>query len=208
VFAAAAPSVFATAYGGLFSRAPLQSGQTVLVHGGAGVIGSCAIQLAKRAGAHVIATASGKNLDRVKRLGADVVVDYKTQRFEDYAHGVDMVLDTVGGETRDRSWPLIRKGGVLASLLPPPPDPETAHTYGVQAFMVHGHPDIGEIMQEMTKLLEDGALEPPEIADTYALAEASAAHAAFEKSSPRGRLVLMTNDGPENAVTEPADVPQ
>ena len=192
--AAAAPSVFATAYGGLFLRAHLERGQTVLIHGGAGVIGSCAIQLAKRAGAHVIATASGKNLDRVLQLGADVVVNYQTQRFEDYAHDVDMVLDTVGGETRDRSWALIRKGGVLASLLPPPPDPHTAEKYGVQAFMVHGHPDVSEIMQEMTELLQNGSLEPPEIAGTYSLAEAALAHSTFEKSSPRGRLVLIADD--------------
>jgi NADPH:quinone reductase-like Zn-dependent oxidoreductase len=189
--AAAAPSVFATAYGALFLRAHLQKGQTVLIHGAAGVIGSCAVQLARRAGAHVIGTASGKNVERIKQLGADVVVDYRTQRFEDFAHDVDMVLDTVGGETRERSWPLIRKGGVLASLLPPPPDPAVAARYGVQAFMVHGHPDIGEIMPEMTALLEQGALESPEVAATYPLSEAVAAHAAFEASSPKGRIVLL-----------------
>ena len=192
--AAAAPSVFATAYGALFLRTNLQSGQTVLIHAGAGVIGSCAVQLAKRAGAHVISTASGGNVDRVKQLGADVVVDYKTQRFEDFAHGVDAVIDTVGGDTRERSWPLIRKGGVLASLVPPPPDPTTAAKYGVQAYMVHGHPDVGEIMPAMTRLLEERALEAPEIAATYTLREAAAAHAAFERSSPRGRIVLLADD--------------
>jgi NADPH:quinone reductase-like Zn-dependent oxidoreductase len=191
--AAAAPSIFATAYGGLFLRANLQAGQTVLIHGAAGVIGSCTVQLAKRAGAHVIGTASGRNVERVRQLGADVVVDYKTQRFEDVAHGVDMVFDTVGGETRERSWPLIRKGGVLASLLPPPPDPAVAAQYGVQAFMVHGHPDIGEIMPEMTKLLEEGTLESPEVAATYPLPQAAAAHAAFEASSPKGRIVLLAD---------------
>lgn len=191
--AAAAPSVFATAYGGLFLRANLQSGQVVLIHGAAGVIGSCAVQLAKRAGARVIGTASGKNVGRILKLGADVAVDYKTQRFEDFAKDVDMVLDTVGGQTRERSWPLIRKGGVLASLLPPPPDPATAARYGVRAFMVHGHPDVGEIMPEMTRLLEAGELESPEVAATYPLSQAAAAHAASEKSSPRGRIVLVAD---------------
>jgi hypothetical protein len=90
-------------------------------------------------------------VDRVRALGADVVVDYKRERFEDFAQGVDLVLDTVGGETRERSWPLLRKGGALASLLPPPPDPATAERYGVQAFMVHGHPNIVEIMPDMTR---------------------------------------------------------
>jgi NADPH:quinone reductase-like Zn-dependent oxidoreductase len=189
--AAAAPSVFATAFGGLFLRANLKAGQTVLIHGGSGVIGSCAVQLAKQVGATVIATASTSNVERVRKLGADVVVDYKTQRFEDLAHGVDMVFDTVGGETRERSWAVLRKGGVLASLLPPPPDPVKAESYGVQAFMVHGHPDIAEIMPEMTRRLETGELAFPEIAATYPLENAAEAHAAFEKSSPRGRIVLL-----------------
>ena len=190
--AAAAPSIFATAFGGLFLRFHLQSGQTVLIHGGSGVIGSCAVQLAKQAGARVIATASTANVERVRELGADTVVDYKTQRFEDFAQGVDLVLDTVGGETRERSWSLIRKGGALASLLPPPPDPAMAERYGVQAFMVHGHPNIVEIMPEMTRRLELGKLLFPEIARWYPLAEAATAHGDFERSAPRGRLVLMS----------------
>lgn len=189
--AAAAPSIFATAFGGLFLRFPLHAGQTVLIHGGSGVIGSYAVQLARQAGARVIATASTSNVDRVRALGADVVVDYKRERFEDFAPGVDLVLDTVGGETRERSWPLLRKGGALASLLPPPPDPATAERYGVQAFMVHGHPNIVEIMPDMTRRLESGELAFPEIAKTYPLVDAAAAHQDFERSPPRGRLVLL-----------------
>jgi NADPH:quinone reductase-like Zn-dependent oxidoreductase len=151
----------------------LQAGQSVLIHGGPGVIGSCAVQLAKQAGARVIATASTANVERVRELGADIVVDYKTQRFEDFAQGVDLVLDTVGDETRERSWALIRKGGALASLLPPPPDPALAERYGVQAFMVHGHPNIAEIMPDMTQRLQLGELAFPEIAKSYFLAEAA-----------------------------------
>ena len=190
--AAAAPSIFATAFGGLFLRFHLQSGESALIHGGSGVIGSCAVQLARQAGARVIATASTANVERVRELGADIVVDYKTQRFEDVAHGVDLVLDTVGGETRERSWALIRKGGALASLLPPIPDPALAERYGVQAFMVHGHPNIAEIMPDMTRRLQSGQLAFPEIAKTYPLAEAAIAHQDFERSSPRGRLVLLS----------------
>ncbi len=189
--AAAAPSIFATAFGGLFLRFRLEAGQTVLIHGGSGVIGSCAVQLARQAGARVIATASTANVDRVRALGADIVVDYKTQRFEDFAQGVDLVFDTVGGETRERSWSLLRKGGALASLLPPPPDPATAERYGVQAFMVHGHPNIVEIMPEMTRRLQEGELAFPEIAKTFPLAGAAEAHESFELASPRGRFVLL-----------------
>ncbi|MGA9678404.1 MAG: NADP-dependent oxidoreductase [Mycobacterium sp.] len=190
--AAAAPSIFATAYGALFLRANLQAGQTVLIHGGSGAVGSCAVQLAKLAGARVITTAGTPNVGWVRGLGADVVVDYRTQRFEDLAHDVDLVLDTVGGKTRERSWPLLRPGGTLASLLPPPPDPATAQKYGVQAFMVHGHPDIGAIMPEITQLLESGQLAPPEVAAVFKLAQAADAHEMYEKAAPRGRIVLVT----------------
>jgi NADPH:quinone reductase-like Zn-dependent oxidoreductase len=190
--AAAAPSIFATAFGALFLRANLQAGQTLLIHGGSGVIGSCAVQLARQAGARVIATASTANVGRVRQLGADVVVDYRTQRFEDFAKDVDMVLDMVGGETRERSWGLLHKGGVLASLLPPPPDSATADAHGVRAFMVHGHPNISEIMPEMTRRLESGELAAPEIAAIFPLGAAAEAHAAFEANPPRGRIVLVT----------------
>ncbi|MBV9350960.1 MAG: NADP-dependent oxidoreductase [Mycobacterium sp.] len=192
--AAAAPPIFATAYGALFLRTGLRAGQTVLIHGGSGAVGSCAVQLAKQAGAHVIATASAKNVERVRCLGADVVVDYRTQRFEDFAHDLDVVLDTVGGETRDRSWPLIRKGGVLATLVPPPIDPAIAKQYGVQAFMVHGHPNIGEIMPEMTRRLETAELILPEISGIFSLEQAAEAHAAVENDAPQGRIVLVVPD--------------
>jgi len=162
----------------------------VLIHGGSGVIGSCAVQLAKQAGARVIATASTANVERVRALGADVVVDYKTQRLEDFAQGVDLVLDTVGGETRERSWSLIRKGGALASLLPPPPDSAKVQSLHIQAFMVHGHPNIAEIMPEMTRRLQSGELAFPEIAKTYPIEEAAKAHEELERSPPHGRLVL------------------
>lgn len=188
--ASAAPSIFATAYGALFLRAGLQAGQTVLIHGGAGMIGSCAVQLAKQAGAEVIATASTAKVEFVRSLGADTVVDYKAQRFEDVAVAVDLVVDTVGGTTRDRSWALIRKGGVLASLLPPAPDPATAERFGVRAFMVHGHPNIVEIMPEMTRRLQEGELVFPEVAAVYPLGRAAQAHAAFEMGGVRGRIVL------------------
>jgi NADPH:quinone reductase-like Zn-dependent oxidoreductase len=192
--AAAAPSLFATAYGALFLRTNLQAGQTILIHGGAGAVARMAVQLAKQAGARVIATASAGNLELLRHLGADVLVDYRAQRFEDFAHQVDAVLDTVGAETRARSWPLIRPGGVLASLLPPPPDLDPAQPPDVRAFMVHGHPDIGEIMPEMTRRLEAGELDFPEVAAVFPLAQAAAAHSAYENDSPRGRIVLITGE--------------
>jgi NADPH:quinone reductase-like Zn-dependent oxidoreductase len=106
-------------------------------------------------------------------------------------NGVEGVFDTVGGESRERSWQLLREGAALASLLPPPPDPATAERYGVQAFMVYGHPNVVEIMPEMTRRLQEGELAFPEIAKTYPLTDAPAAHEDFEHSSPRGCLVLI-----------------
>ena len=189
--AAAAPSIFATAHGALFGRAQLKAGQRVLIHGGSGVVGSCAVQLAKQAGAYVYATASTRNVGFVRDLGADVAIDYKTQRFEELATDLDMVLDTVGGETRQRSWPLLKKGGVLASLQPPDPDQDVAKSYSVQGFMVHGHPSIGEIMPEMTRKLIEGELRFPDVATVFPLHQAAEAHALFEKQAPKGRIILQ-----------------
>ncbi len=188
--AAAAPSVFATAYGALFGRAELKPGQRLLIHGASGVIGSCAVQLAKQAGAYVIATASGANRDAVKALGADEVIDYRTERFEDSAKDLDMVLDTQGGETRERSWGLLKRGGTLVTLVPPQPDDAKAAALGVQAFMSHGHPSIGEIMPDMSQRLESGLLKSPEVAAVYPLSQAAEAHAFYESKPPRGRIVL------------------
>lgn len=192
--AASAPSLLATAYGALFMRTNLQAGQSILIHGGAGGVGRLAVQLAKRAGAHVIATASAGNLDLLRRIGADVVVDYRAQRFEDFADQVDVVLDTVGGPTRERSWPLIRPGGVLASLVPPPPDIDPSRPQGVTAFMVHGHPDIGAILPDMTRLIDAGELELPPVAETFPLAHAARAHSVSESGSQGGRIVLVPGE--------------
>ncbi len=188
--AAATPPVFAVVYSALFGRAKIQTGQRVLIHGGAGVVGRCAVQLAKQAGAYVIATASGKNLSAVKALGADEVVDYQTQKFEDRAQNVDFILDTQAGETRERSWALLKKGGTLVTLLPFLPGEDKARDFGVNAFMVYGHPNVAEIMAEMTQRLEGGLLQPPEIAEVFPLEQAAQAHALYEAGSIRGRIVL------------------
>jgi len=114
--AAAVPISALTAWQGLLSRAKLQRGEKVLIHGGSGGVGSFAIQLAKLHGAHVIATGSGANLDLMTSLGADEVVDYKTTRFETVVRDVDIVFDTVGGETLARSWDVLGKNGRLVSI--------------------------------------------------------------------------------------------
>jgi NADPH:quinone reductase-like Zn-dependent oxidoreductase len=114
--AAAVPISALTAWQALIERAQLSQGQRVLVHGAAGGVGSFAVQVACHKGAHVIATASAANADFVRALGADEVIDYRTTPFEAVARDVDVVLDTVGGDTRDRSWGLLRKGGRLVTI--------------------------------------------------------------------------------------------
>ena len=115
--AASVPLVALTAWQALFDTANLEPGQTVLIHAGAGGVGSVAVQLAKWRGAQIIATASEYNHDFLRELGADVTVDYRTQRFEDFVNEVDVVLDPIGGDTQDRSIGLLKSGGSLVSIV-------------------------------------------------------------------------------------------
>ena len=114
--AAAVPIAALTAWQGLFDRAKLQAGERVLVHGGAGAVGIFAIQLARSRGAHVTATASAGNLNFVAQLGAQQVIDYQAGRFEENAREMDVVFDTVGGETLQRSWGVLKPGGRMITI--------------------------------------------------------------------------------------------
>src|SRR6266576_1825153 len=117
VHAAAAPLAALTAWQSLFDTAQLQPGQRVLIHAGSGGVGHFAVQLAKWKGAYVIATASKKNQELLRELGADETIDYTRQRFEDVAHKIDIVLDPIGGDTQERSWQVLKKGGILLSVV-------------------------------------------------------------------------------------------
>jgi NADPH:quinone reductase-like Zn-dependent oxidoreductase len=120
--AATVPIGALTAWQGLFERAKMQSGERVLVQGGSGAVGLFAVQLAHHHGAHVIATASQKNLQLVAELGADEVIDYKASRLEDRSGKVDVVFDTVGGDTLDKSWSVLKAGGRLVTIVSGLPD--------------------------------------------------------------------------------------
>ncbi|MFE2022901.1 NADP-dependent oxidoreductase [Streptomyces sp. NPDC059499] len=132
--AASLPLVALTSWQALVERAQVQPGQKVLVHGGSGGVGTVAVQLAKHLGAHVAATASTANVDLVKELGADVVVDYRKQAFETVLHGYDVVLDTVGGETLEKSLRVLRPGGKVISVAGPP-DAALARELGLNAVL-------------------------------------------------------------------------
>src|SRR5947208_9871178 len=118
--AAAVPLAALTAWQSLFDTAQLQPGQRVLIHAGSGGVGHFAVQLAKWKDGYVVATASTKNQDLLRKLGVDEPIDYTQQRFEDVARNVDIVLDKLGGETQERSWSVLKKGGNLVSLVQPP----------------------------------------------------------------------------------------
>lgn len=119
VEAASVPIGALTAWQGLFERARLQPGESVLVHGGAGAVGMFAVQLARAHGAQVVATASASNAEFVQALGAERVIDYRAARFEEHVSGMDVVFDTVGGETLERSWGVLKPGGRMVTVAAP-----------------------------------------------------------------------------------------
>ena len=185
--AGAVPLAAMTAWQGLFDHGGLEAGQSVLIHGCAGGVGHIAVQLAKWKGAHVIATASGKDLDFVRSLGADQVVDYKTERFEDVAHDIDMVYDTQGGETQDRSFGVLRKGGILVSTLDPNED--KAKAMGVRTVpRWHASPDA-DALKQVIVLMASGTVTVT-IAKAFPLEEIREAQAFAQNEHPRGKVIL------------------
>src|ERR1043165_7414418 len=142
--AAAVPIVALTAWQALIDVAKLSAGQTVLIHGGSGGVGSFAIQIAKARGAKVIATASTANQDLLKQLGADTAIDYTKTKFEDVAKEVDVVFDTVGRDTLTRSYSIVKKGGIITTIVARP-DQAQLDKYGIRGTSVWSHPDGNEL---------------------------------------------------------------
>jgi NADPH:quinone reductase-like Zn-dependent oxidoreductase len=185
VHAAAAPISALTAWQGLVERGGLTAGQRVLIHGAAGAVGTFAVQLARRRGARVTATASTANLDFVRRLGADEVIDYRAQRFEDVVGGVDVVFDTVGGETLDRSLGVLKPGGRLVTVADSgATDERTRAAY----FIVE--PNRTQLA-EIARLIEVGQLRPV-VGAVFPLAEA---RQAYQHKPNHGKVVLRVVDG-------------
>ncbi|PNY79529.1 NADP-dependent oxidoreductase [Deinococcus koreensis] len=170
-----------------FERMDLRRGQTVLIHAAAGGVGHLAVQLAKVRGARVIATASGRNLDFVRSLGADEIVDYRARPFEEQVRGVDAVLDTVGGDTLPRSFGVLRRGGTLISIAGQP-SAEEAERWGVRAERILVYPSRAHL-ELLGKLVEAGRLRP-HVSQTYPLEEVAEAHRALETGRTVGKIVL------------------
>jgi NADPH:quinone reductase-like Zn-dependent oxidoreductase len=189
IHAAALPVAATTAWQALFGDGGvnLQPGQTILIHGGAGGVGSIAVQLAKWHGAEVIATASGANQDFLRQLGADQTIDYTKVAFDTVVRDVDAVLDTIGGETQARSWRVLKSGGVLASLRGKPDEPDTRPS-GTRGVAVQGERALSALGR-IAELVDAGVLKP-HVTEILPLAEARKTHEMSETGHVRGKIVL------------------
>jgi len=192
--AASVPVISVTAWQALFDQAQLKAGQTVVIHGAAGNVGAYAVQLASQAGLQTIATVGADDIDFARDLGADRIIDYRTQRFEEQVRDADAVIDLVGGETQTRSFQVLRRGGKLISAVSPP-DQHLAEHFGVEAafFLVNV---TSRYLAEITRLIDQGKLKT-RVGAVLPLAEARGAHLMLDhvRPSPKGKIVLATGAG-------------
>jgi NADPH:quinone reductase-like Zn-dependent oxidoreductase len=192
--AAVVPLAALTAWQALIDVGKIQSGQTVLIHGGSGGVGSFAIQIAKARGARVIATASTANQDLLKQLGADISIDYTKQKFEEVAKDVDLVIDPVGRDTLARSYAMVKKGGIIITLISRC-DPAELAKHGIRGESLASHPDANELA-EITKLIEDKKLRPI-VTQVLPLTDAAKATEQAETHHTRGKIALKIADEPK-----------
>ena len=188
VHAAATPLSGLTAWQALFDHANLSTGDRVLIHGAAGGVGTWAVQFAHWRGAHVIGTSSQTKHDFLRELGADEVLDYAAVRFEDKIRDADMVLDTVGGDTLERSWGVLRRGGVLVTVAGDAPE-QKATKYGVRGVSFLVQPNRVQLNQ-ISQLIDAGTVRPI-VEAIYPLARAREAYERGLLGHNRGKLVLQ-----------------
>jgi NADPH:quinone reductase-like Zn-dependent oxidoreductase len=190
--AASVPVVATTAWQGLFDQAQLKAGQTVLIHGAAGNVGAYAVQLARHAGVRTIATAATADVSFVRDLGADTVIDFQTDRFEDASWNVDAVLDLVGGDTQQRSFQVLRRGGKLISAVSQP-DLELATVLGIHAtFFLVNVTTLN--LTQISELIDTDHLRT-QVGIVIPLSHASEAHLMLEgiRPRPKGKIVLAVD---------------
>ncbi|MGA7225339.1 MAG: NADP-dependent oxidoreductase [Candidatus Acidiferrales bacterium] len=187
--AATVPIGALTAWQGLFNRAKMQSGERVLIHGAAGTVGLFSVQLAHLHGAYVIATASVRNAEFVKQLGADEIIDYKTSRFEDQVQNVDIVFDAVGGDTLARSWAVLKRGGRMVTIAA---DSEATADQRVKDAFFIVEPNQQQLI-EIARLLDAGTLKAF-VSAVVPLEDAAMAYSgALPDNRGQGKVVLAVS---------------
>lgn len=191
VESAAIPTAGLAAWQSIFDLAGLEKEQSILIHGAAGGVGTFAVQFAKWKGAYVIGTASAKNAEFLKSIGADEVIDYKSQRFEDLVGNLDVVLDTVGGDTFDRSWEVLKPGGFLVTTVANIPEGEPEKR-GVRAKRVATQSDGKELAQ--IAAITDELKIKPVVTTVLPLEDARKAHEMSETLHTRGKIVLRIRE--------------
>ena len=191
VQAAAIPVPAMTAWQALFDTAKLQAGQKILIHAASGGVGGFAVQFAKSKGAYVIGTASGANGDLVRSLGVDQFIDYRSTRFDEIVKDADVVFDTIGGDTQERSWKVLKKGGILVSIVQPPSE-KTAAAHGVRGvFMAEDAKRTNELKQ-IADLVASGRVKV-NVETILPLREARKAQELSQSGRARGKIILVTN---------------
>ena len=196
-----------TAWTALIAVGEVAPGQRVLIRGAAGGVGSLAVRLAKWRGAHVIGTGSGTGRTLAESLGVDEFIDYRTTAFKDAVHDADLVLDTLGGQTQEDSWGVMRRGGIPIATAQPP-SPERAGAAGVRAQLIFTQPSA-DVLEKIAALVDIGKLRPI-IGAELSPAHAAGAHELIQSNRANGKIVLHV--GPlsrhEPAVTPAAPSPR
>ncbi len=185
--AASLPLAGASALQALDGHIQLKSGQKILIHGGAGGIGSLAVQIAKNLGAFVASTSSARDKYYVKSLGADKVIDFRSEKFEDILKDYDAVFDTFSGDTTTRSFKVLKKGGIIVSMLAPP-DPKLAEKYQVTAFGQMTNTNTKKL-NHLTDLVNAGKLKP-QVDKIYSLNQTTEAFKYLAEGHPKGKVVI------------------
>nr|WP_292372064.1 NADP-dependent oxidoreductase [Methanosarcina sp. UBA411] len=191
---AAIPTAGLAAWQSLFDIAGLERGQTVLIHGAAGGVGTFAVQFAKWKGAYVIGTASSKNAEFLKSIGCDEVIDYRNQRFEEIVSSLDVVLDTIGGDTLERSWGVLKPGGFLVTTVASIPK-GVPEKYGVRADRLMTQADGRELAQ-IAAIIDEQKIKPI-VTTVLPLTDARKAHEMSETGHARGKIVLRVAEDPK-----------
>lgn len=189
--AASLPLVGASAVQALEEHIKLSKGQRILIHGGAGGIGALAIQLAKHLGAFVATTVGTDDIEYVRSLGADEVIDYKIQKFDEVLKDYDAVFDTAGGETTDRSFSVLKRGGVLVSMVGKPNE-DLAREHGIVAIGQNSGV-TSKRLKHLSDLVDKGVIKP-QVDKVFPLDEAKKAFDYFENSHPKGKVVVKIKE--------------